>query len=54
MKSPLVLLFTRDSDLARLVCDAFLGTKAVVLIASDVRNGLQIVYQRGRELDFAP
>ncbi|HEY2102826.1 MAG TPA: response regulator [Chthoniobacterales bacterium] len=53
MKSPLVLLFTRDSDFARLVCDAFLGTKAVVLVAGDVRDGLQIVYQRGRELDFA-
>jgi DNA-binding NarL/FixJ family response regulator len=53
MKSPLILLFTRDRDFARLVFEAFFGTDAVVLVAQDVRDGLQIVHQRGRELDFA-
>jgi hypothetical protein len=53
MKSPLIFLFTRDSAFAQSVCDAVSGTDAVVLIAQDVRNGLQIVCQRGRELDFA-
>ena len=45
MKSPLILLFTRDGDFAQSVRDA--------LIARDVRDGLQIVWQRGRELDSA-
>jgi DNA-binding response OmpR family regulator len=53
MKSPLVLLFTRDGDFAQSVCEAVSGTGTVVLIARDVRDGLQIVCQRGRELDFA-
>lgn len=53
MKSPLILLFTRDNDFARSVREAISATGAVVLIARDVRDGLQIVRQRGRELDFA-
>jgi DNA-binding NtrC family response regulator len=53
MKSPLILLFTRDGDFARSVREAVSGTDAVVLIARDVRDGLQIVCQRGGELDFA-
>ena len=53
MKSPLILLFTRDNDFAQSVRDAVSGTGAVVLMARDVRDGLQIVRQRGRELDFA-
>jgi CheY-like chemotaxis protein len=53
MKSPLILLFTRDSDFAQSVREAVSGTGVVVLIARDVRDGLQIVCQRGRELDFA-
>jgi DNA-binding response OmpR family regulator len=53
MKSPLILLFTRDGDFAQSVRAALSGTGTVVLIARDVRDGLQIVYQRGRELDFA-
>jgi DNA-binding NtrC family response regulator len=51
--SPLVLLFTRDDDFARLVCEALFRTDAVLLIARDVRAGLQIVHERGRELDLA-
>src|SRR6267378_2289049 len=53
MKSPLILLFTRDGDFAQSVREAVSGTDAVVLIAREVREGLQIVYQRGHELDFA-
>jgi len=53
MKSPLILLFTRDNDFAQSVREAISGTGAVVLIAREVRDGLQIVRQRGRELDFA-
>ena len=53
MKSPVILLFTRDGDFAQSVGEALLGTGAAVLIARDVRDGLQIVRQRGRELDCA-
>jgi DNA-binding NtrC family response regulator len=53
MKSRLIFLFTRDGDFARSVREAVSGTDAVVLIARDVRDGLQIVWQRGGELDFA-
>src|SRR5260370_38227970 len=53
MKSPLILLFTRDGDFAQSVRDALFGTGAAVLVARDVRDGLQIVLQRGRELDSA-
>src|SRR6266480_6595402 len=53
MKEPLILLFTRNGDFAQSVRDALFGTGATVLVARDVRDGLQIVWQRGRELDFA-
>jgi DNA-binding response OmpR family regulator len=53
MKSPLILLFTRDGDFAQSVRDALFETDATVLIARDVRDGLQIVWHRGRELDSA-
>jgi DNA-binding NtrC family response regulator len=54
MKEPLILLFTRDRDFAQSVREALFGTGATVLVARDVRDGLQIVWQRGRdELDFA-
>ena len=53
MKSPLILLFTRDGDFARSVRDALFETDATVLIARDVRDGLQIVWHRGGELDSA-
>jgi DNA-binding NtrC family response regulator len=53
MKSTLILLFTRDSEFAQSVREALFGTGAMVLIARDVRDGLQIVCQRGRELDSA-
>ena len=53
MKSPLILLFTRNGDFAQSVRDALFETGATVLIARDVRDGLQIVWQCGRELDSA-
>ena len=53
MKSPLILLFTRDGDFGQSVHEAFFGTGAIVLLARDVRYALQIGCQRGRELDFA-
>ena len=53
MKSPLILLFTRDGEFAQSVREALFETGAIVLIARDVRDGLQIVCQRGRELDSA-
>jgi DNA-binding NtrC family response regulator len=53
MKSPLILLFTRDGDFAQSVRDALFATGATVIIARDVRDGLKMVCQCGRELDFA-
>jgi DNA-binding NtrC family response regulator len=53
MKSPLIFLFTRDGDFAQSVREALSETDAIVLIARDVRDGLQMVWQRGRELDSA-
>ncbi len=38
MKSPLILLFTRDGAFAQSVCDAVSGTDAVVLIARGIRD----------------
>jgi hypothetical protein len=43
MKEPLILLFTRDGDFAQSVRDALFETGATVLVARDVRDGLQIV-----------
>ena len=53
MKQRMGLLFTRDADFAQSAGEALLGTGAIALIAQDVRDALQIVCQRGRELDFA-
>jgi len=53
MKPRLILLFTPDRTFDQLVRQAFLGTSAIVLIARNVADALQIVCQRGRELDFA-
>jgi DNA-binding response OmpR family regulator len=53
MNAPLILLVTRNGDFAQSVRDALSETGATVLIARDVRDGLQIVWQRGRELDSA-
>lgn len=51
MKSPVILLFMRDGDFGHSVREVLVGTGAVVLMAREVRDALQIVCQRGRELD---
>jgi CheY-like chemotaxis protein len=53
MKPRLVLLLTRDHAFDQLVSEALFGAGAIVLIARSVADALQIVCQRGRELDFA-
>jgi DNA-binding NtrC family response regulator len=53
MKPRLILLFTPDRTFDQLVREAFFVTSAIVLIARNVADALQIVCQRGRELDFA-
>src|SRR5437016_14642331 len=53
MKLQLILLFTRGGDFAQSVREASYETGATVLVARDVRDALQIVWQLGRELDFA-
>jgi DNA-binding NtrC family response regulator len=53
MKPPLIFLFTRDDDFAQSVREVLLGTGAVVLMAREVRDGFEIVCQRGREFDAA-
>ena len=47
MKSPLILLFSRDAKFGLAVREALCETGAMVIIARDVRDGLQIVCQRG-------
>jgi DNA-binding response OmpR family regulator len=53
MKPRLVLLFTRDRAFDQLVSEALFAAGAIVFIARSVADALQIVCQRGRELDFA-
>lgn len=53
MNSRLVLLLTHDRNFERLLAEALLDHRAVVLIARNVGDALQIVCARGREIDFA-
>ena len=50
---PKVLLYTRDPNFDELLVEALSGTGAIVFIARTVADALQVVCQRGRELDFA-
>jgi DNA-binding response OmpR family regulator len=50
---PQVLLYTRDPNFDSLLREALSGTGAIVRIARTVADALQIVCQRGRNLDFA-
>jgi DNA-binding response OmpR family regulator len=50
---PQVLLYTRDPNFDGLLGEALSGTDAIVLVARTVADALQIVCQRGRNLDFA-
>jgi CheY-like chemotaxis protein len=49
----LVLLYTRDDDLQKVVRQALWDTGTILLIARTVEEALQIVCRRGRELDVA-
>ena len=53
MKPRIVLLYARDQNFDRVLTEAFGGTGVVVLTARSVADALQIVCQRGSELDFA-
>jgi hypothetical protein len=53
MKRRLALLDTRDHTFDRVLTEAVFRTEAVVLIARSLADALQIVSQRGGELDFA-
>jgi len=53
MKPSVILLFTRDRSFDQVVTEALSEARAVVLIARSVADALQILCQRGRELDFA-
>lgn len=53
MKPRLALLYTHDRNVDRVLNEALFGTDAIVLTARSVGDALQIVCQRGRELDFA-
>ena len=50
---PQVLLYTRDRYFDKVVSEALSGTGTIVLLARTVADALQIICQRGRELDFA-
>ena len=47
-----ILLFTRDRALDQLVAEALLGSSAIVLIARNVSDAIQIVCGRGRDLQL--
>jgi DNA-binding response OmpR family regulator len=53
MKSRLALLYTRDDDFESVVRQALSGIGTIVLVAQNVGDALQIVCQRGGELDLA-
>ena len=54
MNTRLVLLLTRDREFEKLLAEAVLKTgAAVILVARNIGDALQIVCTRGRELDFA-
>jgi len=53
MKPRLILLYTRDRNFDRVLKEALLGTRAVVLIARSLDAVRKIVFRRGRELDLA-
>ncbi len=53
MNTHLVLLLTRDRHLEKLLAEALLESGALVLVARNIGDALQIVCTRGRECDFA-
>jgi DNA-binding response OmpR family regulator len=53
MTPPVILLFTSDLTFDQMVSEALLKTGAVLLIARNVAQALQLVSKRGRELNLA-
>jgi len=53
MKPRRVLLFSHDRSFDQLVAEALWGTGTIMLIARNVCDAIQIVRDKGRELDFA-
>jgi DNA-binding response OmpR family regulator len=53
MKPRVVLLYSRDRNFDRVLKEALLGTRAVVLIARSLDAVRKIVCRRGSELDLA-
>jgi DNA-binding response OmpR family regulator len=53
MKPRQVLLFSHDRTFDQLVSEALWGTGTIVLIARNVCDAIQIVREKGRQLDFA-
>ena len=53
MKPRLVLLYTRDPNFEGILAQTLGGMSAVVLVARNVNEVLQIVCRRGCELAFA-
>jgi len=53
MTPPIILLFTCDLTLNKMVCEALLTRGAIVLTTRNVPQALQVVAKRGRELSLA-
>ena len=53
MNTRLVLLLTRDGEFQEIVAQSLFDKGAIVLLARNAGDALQIVCARGRELDFA-
>jgi DNA-binding NtrC family response regulator len=53
MKERRALLFTSDAEFESAIRQALLGTNIILLVARTVGDALQIVCQRGHDLDLA-
>ena len=53
MKPRIVLLYTCDQNVDRVLTEALYETGTIILIARSVADALQIVCRQGSELDFA-
>ena len=53
MKPPLILLFTADADVQQRLEEALHGSSAIVLVARNLRDALEIILAKGRALDCA-
>lgn len=53
MKPRLILLFTADADVQERIEDAIHGSSAVLLVARNLRDALEIILAKGGALDCA-